>query len=613
MKTYLRLLGFAKPIEKYAIPYFFFILIYAVFNTVVFVMLIPLLETLFNSSGMIEVVTRPPVFEFSMDYVQKLVNYWLYQLYGSEYDMMGILMLLSALIVASALLSNTFRYLAQRTMEGFRIHTLKRMRNTVFSNVMRLHTGFFSNEKKGDIISKITSDVQVVQFCITNTLQVAFREPFLIAGYLFALLKISIELTLFTVVVLPVSALVIGFIVKTLRKSAKEAQESFGDMVSLIDEALGGIKILKGYNAVDYIIRKFFNENDRYSRISKSMANRQQLASPASEFMGIAAVAVLLIYGGGMVMGGKINASEFITYLAIFSQITRPARQLADSFSTINQGIAAGERVLSLVDTKSEIVNKDNALMLDQFRENIEFHNVSFAYESKGVIHNISFVIHKGETVALVGPSGGGKSTISDLILRFYDVSEGEILIDGVNIKDYNIESVRSHMGIVSQDTVLFNDTIENNIRLGNTEATTAQVMNAAKIANAHEFILDTKDGYQTNTGDRGMKLSGGQRQRISIARAVLKNPDILILDEATSALDTESEKLVQDALNNLLKGRTSLVIAHRLSTILHADKIMVIEDGSIVESGTHNELLALEGVYKKLIDMQHIGSHKND
>jgi len=608
MKTYLRLLGFAKPIEKYAIPYFFFILFHAIFNTVVFVMLIPILDTLFNSSGIIETVTRPPVFEFSMDYVNKLVNYWLYQLYGAEYDLMSILMLLSALIVASVLLSNMFRYLAQRTIEGFRIHTLKKLRNNVFNNVMHLHTGFFSNEKKGDIISKITSDVQVVQFCITNTLQVAFREPFLIAGYVFALLKISLELTLFTIVVLPVSALVIGFIVKTLRKSAKKAQESFGDMVSLIDEALGGMKILKGYNAIDYIVKKFYGENDRYSRISKHMANRQQLASPASEFMGITAVAILLIYGGGMVMGGKIQASEFITYLAIFSQVTRPARQLADSFSTINQGIAAGERVLSLVDTKSEIIDKENALILDEFTNDIEFKEVSFAYENKGVLHNISFIINKGETVALVGPSGGGKSTISDLIPRFYDVSEGEILIDGVNIKDYNIESVRSHMGIVSQDTVLFNDTIENNIRLGNTIATSTQVMNAAKIANAHEFILDTEHGYQTNIGDRGMKLSGGQRQRISIARAILKNPDILILDEATSALDTESEKLVQDALNNLLNGRTSLVIAHRLSTILHADKIIVIEDGKIVESGTHNELIALEGVYKKLIDMQNIG-----
>lgn len=607
MNTYFRLLKFAKPIEKFAIPYFFYVLLHAVFNTFNFVLLIPIMNTLFSPDTVYTAVTTMPSFTLSSSYLTDLINYYLYTHYGTNYDIMQIMMMLSAIVVVSVMLSNLFRYLAQRTMEGLRIYTLKRLRNAVFANVMQLHTGFFSNERKGDIISKITADVQVVQFCITNTLQVAFREPFLIVGYVFALLKISVELTLFTVAILPISAVVIGFIVKTLRKSAKEAQESLGEMVSMVDEAISGIKILRGYNAGKYITDKFFAQNDKYSRISKNMANRQQLASPASEFLGVSAVAIILIYGGNMVLNHRIDASEFIAYLAIFSQVTRPARSLADSFSTIHQGLAAGDRVLQLIDTKPLIVDEPDAVPLTEFKQDIEFRNVTFSYENRDVLHNISFTIHKGETVALVGPSGGGKSTISDLIPRFYDVQEGAILIDGIDLRHYVIDSVRAHMGIVSQDTVLFNDTIENNIKLGKPDATHEEVVRAAQIANADTFIRETENGYQTNTGDRGMKLSGGQRQRLSIARAVLKNPDILILDEATSALDTESEKLVQDALNNLLMGRTSLIIAHRLSTIQHADRIIVIDQGEIVETGTHHELIELGGIYRRLIEMQQV------
>lgn len=610
MNTYFRLLKFAKPIEKYAIPYFIYILLHAIFNTINFVMLIPILDTLFAGDKMVEIVTALPDFQLSTAYFQKVINFYLYKFYGTNYDVMQILMFLSVIVVGSVLLSNLFRYLAQRTMEGMRIYTLKRLRNDMFANVMRLHVGFFSNERKGDIISKLTADVQVVQFCITNTLQVAFREPFLIIGYVFALLKISMELTFFTVLILPVAALVIGFIVKRLRKSAKEAQEALGDMVSLSDEALGGIKIIKGYNASKYITDKYFAKNDLFSRISKSMANRQQLASPASEFMGVSAIAIILIYGGGMVLAGEIGASDFITYLAIFSQVTRPARALADSFATIHQGLAAGDRVLEVIDAKPQVVSPPDAPKLETFKESIEFKNVSFSYEDREILHQVSFKIEKGQTVALVGGSGGGKSTISDLIPRFYDVDSGEILIDGIDIRNYNIESIRSHLGIVSQDTVLFNDTIENNIRLGNLTANQQDIINAAKVANADAFIRETDGGYQANIGDRGMKLSGGQRQRLSIARAVLKNPDILILDEATSALDTESEKLVQEALNKLLTGRTSLIIAHRLSTIQHADKIIVVDGGKIVESGTHNELVENGGVYKKLIEMQQLNGN---
>lgn len=367
------------------------------------------------------------------------------------------------------------------------------------------------------------------------------------------------------------------------------------------------MKVIKGYNAETFFGRRFNDINRKFSDISRRIAYRQQLASPMSEFLGIAAAAGLLIFGGILVTGGKLDAGGFLTYLAIFTQITRPMRSFTDAFATINQGIAAGDRVLRLLDTETSVRNAPDAVQLDHFRERIEFRDVRFAYEEREVICGISFTVEKGQTVALVGPSGGGKSTISDLIPRFYDVTAGEIRIDGRDIRQYDLHSLRERMGIVAQDTVLFNDTIENNIRLGNSEATREEVMDAARIANAEQFIAETPYGLETNIGDRGAKLSGGQRQRLSIARAVLKNPEILILDEATSALDTESEKLVQEALNTLLEGRTSIVIAHRLSTIRNADKIIVIEQGRITEEGTHTELISRKGTYAKLIEMQQL------
>ena len=605
MNTYWRLLGFAKPIEKYAIPYFFYTLFYTIFYTFTFMLIMPLLNTLFVEDQLLEPVTALPSFALNTDYFRSLVNFLIYRVFGTDYSKMDVLIFLSVFIILMSFLSNLFRYLGQRVMETMRVRSLQRLRNRVYDNVMGLHVGYFNNERKGDIISKISSDVQVVQFCITNTLLVAFRDPFMIVGFLIALVMISWKLTIFSVIFLPVVALVIGSIVKRLRKSATAAQERFADMVSLMDESLTGIKILKGYNATDYIRNKFHDINGLFSRISLSMARRQQLASPTSEFLGISAAAVLMVYGGSLVLSGDLEASAFVAYLSIFTQITRPLRSFTDSFANINQGIAAGERVLALLDEKSKITNAPDAVRMTGLHDEIEFRDVRFSYDNKEVICGVNFKIRKGETVALVGPSGGGKSTLSDLIPRFYDIQGGAILIDGVDIRQYDIESLREYMGVVSQETILFNDTIANNLRLGKQDATDEEIRQAAVVANAHNFIMETEHGYQTNIGDRGMKLSGGQRQRLSIARAVLKNPEILILDEATSALDTESEKLVQEALNALLKGRTSLVIAHRLSTIHNADKIIVVDHGRIAEQGTHAELMARGGIYAKLIELQ--------
>ncbi len=570
-------------------------------------MLIPILNTLFDPSSDIPILVKPE-FNFNIDYVEQMIQYEIFSMYGADsVNMQTIMIALSVMIVSSMLISNTFHYIAKKITENFRIHTLQNIRNALFTNVMNLNVRYFTNERKGDILSKLTSDITVVQYTISSTLQVIFKEPILIIVYFIILISISVKLTIFTLVFLPVTAGVIGFIVKKLRRYALDSQGALGNMLTTAEEAFSSMKVVKSYNITSYIVDAFSAENSRYSDIQRKMATRQQAASPMSEFLGVSAVSIILIYGGGLVMTNEIEGSQFITYIAIFSQISRPVRALTDAFSTIHQGLAAGERVIELIDTKPEVYDTDKSINLDTFKDKIEFKNVSFAYGEKNVLNDINIVINKGETVALVGGSGGGKSTLADLVSRFYDVNAGSISIDGVDIRDYSLTSLRDCVGTVSQDVVMFNDSIYQNILLGKLTATKEEIVEASKIANAFKFISETEDGFNTNIGDRGAKLSGGQRQRLSIARAVLKNPNILVLDEATSALDTESEKLVQDALNSLLKGRTSIVIAHRLSTIQNADKIIVVDQGRVVEQGTHSQLINANGYYKRLIDMQKV------
>ena len=606
MSTYTRLLGFAKPLSRYAVPYFFYSVLHALFNTFTYTMIIPIIGTLFSEGYVFQPTYELPAVALNTECLNGIISYLYTQLFGEEFLTTRLLALLSAVLILCNVLSNAFRYLGSMTVETMRTRTLQRMRNDMFERTMSMNVGYFSDQRKGDIMSKITSDVMVVQFCITNTLQVMFREPFLILGYVVMMVNISWQLTVFSILYLPVVALIIGSIVKRLRHPAQQGQERMGEMVSVMEESLSGVKAIKSYNAFGYISSKFRKINQVMSDILLSMARKQQAASPMSEFLGITAISVVLVFGGSLVTKGVMTAAGFVAYIAAFSQLTRPLRSFIDQFANINQGIAAGERIFSIIDAESAVQDKADAVALEEFKDKIEFKNISFSYDSsREVLHEVSFTVRKGETVALVGPSGGGKSTLSELIPRFYDPAVGEISIDGKPLADYTQESLREKMGIVSQDTILFNDSIRANIAMGREDATEEQIIAAAKIANAHDFIMQTEAGYDTNVGDRGMKLSGGQRQRLSIARAVLRNPEILILDEATSALDTESEKLVQEALTSLLEGRTSVVIAHRLSTIHNADRIIVIDSGRIAEQGTHAELMAKNGIYAKLIEMQ--------
>ena len=608
MKTYLRILQYARPFASFLPQYLIYTVLGTFFGLANFTLIIPLLQVLFDKT---DKVPQPsgrsvPAFHFSLDWVRDTFNHFFAGILAAQ-GKLGALAFVCAIVVVSVLLSNLFRYLSLRLLATVRARVIRNLRRALYHRIIELQLGYFSGERKGDLMSRFTSDVQEVETSVVNTMTAVIQEPLKIIAFFALLFYISVPLTLFTLILLPLSGGAIAGVAKRLRRQAEISQSTLGSMMSVIDETLGGVRVIKAFNAQGYIKGKFEEQNDNYARTSRRIDNTRDLASPFSEFAGVSVVAGLLYYGGTLILGGHstLTGEIFIGYVVLFSQVLTPAKALSGSFGNIQRGLVAGERVLRIIDTEPTVRDRPGALVLPPFEHEIELRDVQFSYGDTPVLYDLNLTIKKGQMVALVGPSGGGKSTVADLLPRFYDASGGQILIDGHDVRACTIHSVRDQMGIVTQESILFNDTIFNNIRF-NTEATEAEVIEAAKIANAHEFIVASPDGYQTVIGDRGGRLSGGQRQRLSIARAILRNPPILILDEATSALDTESEKLVQEALQRLMAARTSLVIAHRLSTVQHADEIIVLQHGRIVERGTHDELLRRSnGVYQRLSSLQ--------
>ena len=605
MKTYFRLINFARPLGKYLPEYLVYTILGVVFGLLNFTLFIPLLNLLFTTYPVKEVVELP-VFTFTIDYFKDLFNYYFYTIIRDG-GKIAALQYVCLVIFCSVLLSNLFKFLSQRVLTSVRTKVVKNIRETVFNKITDSDLRFFYNNRKGDLISTLSNDVHEVENSVVSSLQVIVREPFMLVGFFILLFSMSAKLTLFTLLLLPISFLLIAQITKLLKRDALRSQDLLGYIMGTIEETISGIRIIKAFNGEEYIKKKFDAQNNTYRGLLKSVINKRELASPMSEFLGVSVLTLVFYYGGKLVLehAGDLTASEFITYIALYSQILIPAKNISTAVTNIQKGLVSGARLLNLIDTKIEIVEKENAVHLTGFENKIEFVNVHFSHETFKVLKGINLSIAKGKTVALVGPSGGGKSTLADMVPRFYDVSDGQILVDGTNIKEVTLKSLRQLMGTVTQESILFNDSVANNIAFGVENPDMNKIIEAAKIANAHEFISALSEGYDTNIGDRGGKLSGGQRQRLSIARAVFKNPPILILDEATSALDTESEKMVQEALTNLMKNRTTLVIAHRLSTIQHADEIIVLDKGIIVERGTHINLMNANGLYQRLCEMQ--------
>lgn len=595
---------FAKPYKNYGFLNIFFNILYALFSSLSFLALIPMLNVLFGQSKPVTVKPSLDTIGNFKDYTFDYLNYWI-TLYAGD-DKMKALVLVIALVVSLFLLKNIFNYLAMYFITFLRNGVLKDIRNSLYTKVVQLPISYYTEKRKGDVIARITSDVLEIQHSFLSILELIVREPLTIIFTIIVMFGISVELTLFVFIFIPISGLLISRIGKSLKKKSDSVQKEQGYFLSIIEETLGGLRVIKAFNAENRFINHFKSSTGRFYKFSNSLLNRQNLASPTSEFLGILVIGILLWFGGRMVLITEtLDPSSFIAYMGLAYNILTPAKAISKASYGVKKGNAAAERVLEVLETENSIKDAPNAIESLDFQDRIQLNEVSFKYEDDYVLKDFNLTIPKGKTVALVGQSGSGKSTIANLVTRFYDVNSGSIEIDGHNIKELSLKGLRGLMGIVTQDSILFNDTIENNIRIGKSDATAEEVENAAKIANALEFINELPHGFQTTIGDAGGKLSGGQKQRLSIARAVLKNPPIMILDEATSALDTESEKLVQDALENMMRNRTSIVIAHRLSTIQNADHIAVMQKGIIVEQGTHQELLDKNGVYHKLVSMQ--------
>lgn len=605
MNNFKKIFPFVIPYKKYAYLNIFFNVLYAFFGTLSFVSLMPMMDVLFGQSKKNYVVpTYKGIWELK-NYLSDSLSYYL----TLTTDTNGIGYTLSILvfgIITIFLLKNLSDYLAMFFITFLRNGILRDIRNAMYKKTLDLPLSFFSEKRKGDTISRISGDVNEVQTSFLSILELAVKEPLTIIFTIITMFTISVKLTIFVFIFIPISGYIISIIGKQLKRQSTKAQEEQGIFLSTIEETLGGLKVVKGYNSENYFNTIFQNSTNKFFNLSNSIGNRQNLASPVSEFMGIMVIAILLWYGGHMVLiEHTLKGAAFIAYMGLAYNILTPAKSISKASYSIKRGNAAAERVLEILEQENAITSKGDAVAKNTFDDKITISNINFKYEEETVLKDFSLEIKKGQTVALVGQSGSGKSTIANLLTRFYDVNDGKISIDNLDIKDINLQSLRGLMGLVTQDSILFNDTIKANISLGKLDATDDEIIEALKIANAYEFVSNLPLGIYTNIGDSGNKLSGGQKQRLSIARAVLKNPPIMILDEATSALDTESEKLVQVALENMMQNRTSIVIAHRLSTIQKADKIVVMQKGKIVEQGTHDELIVMNGNYNKLVTMQ--------
>lgn len=599
MKQYARIFRYLRGYRSKIILYFLFILLSILFSIVSMGMLMPFLQLIFTGEGMVNK---------SDNFIIRFINDLLSASLGQPDGKVKTLGLICVLIIGFIIFKNFFLYLSFRVLNPLKNRVVNQLREEMYDKILKLPIGYFNEKRKGDLMSRIAHDVGEVEGSVVGTLEGWIRDPMTIIVTLVVLFLMSPQLTLFILVLIPVLGLVIGRVTKSLKKHSEEVARKNGEAFSIIDETLGGLRVIKAFNIEKLLRGKYYQTSDELLNAKNRISYRRDLASPLSEVLGVILFTVVLWYGGQLVLRGQLlEASAFLGFLAIFFTIINPAKSLSTSFSNMRKGAAAIGRIEEVLNTAVTVDDNPEGKKLEAFRDRIEFRQVRFAYDDAVILDDINLVIEKGKTVALVGSSGAGKSTLADLVPRFHDVTAGEVLIDGVNIKDYSLTSVRSQMSIVTQEPILFNDTIANNIALGQPGASPEQIEEAAKIANAHHFIQKKEEGYDTNIGDRGSKLSGGERQRLTIARAVLKNPPILILDEATSSLDTESERLVQDAINNMMQNRTSIVIAHRLSTIRHADEIIVLQKGKIVERGTHEQLLALGGFYKRLVEMQEV------
>ena len=610
MKTYFRILSYASPYSRIIPLYLILTLFYILFSMVNFSIMIPLLEVLFNQVDydISKNIVNNGEFNFSIDYLKSTF----YSHFSDIIQTSGrkeALKFVCLIILISVFLANIFKYLSSLIIAKVRVRVVTNIRNSLFEKIINFRINFFTNEKKGDVISRLTSDIQQIENSVINSVTVLFKEPALLLGLFFILSTISVKLTIYTLILIPVSGFIISNIAKHLKVKAAFSQTALGNINNIINEALDGIRIIKLFTASSFMKKRFGEEVNEYGRQNYSMYKRFELSNPVSEFLGIVTVSVILLVGGGMVLDSSsdITASEFIAFIIIFSQVLPPAKAITGAFNTIQRGVASADRVFEFIDKSKRDEEDKGKESIETLKNSITFEKVSFAYENENVLNNISFKIKRGESVAIVGPSGGGKSTIIDLLSKFYTLKNGSIKIDGKNINKYKTDDIRKMIGIVTQESLLFHDTIRNNICFGSEEYDNNNLTKAAEIANAYDFIMKLEDKYDTIIGERGLKLSGGQRQRICIARAIYKDPPILIFDEATSSLDSKSEKSVQTAVEKVMKDRTSIIIAHRLSTIKNVDKIIVIDKGKIVEMGSHEELLKKNNIYSNLSKMQNL------